>query len=64
MAITFDIQFVTCEIHCLHWIEAMHSKAAITHLLPFKDAQELLLIMGWKLEELDEVRLVGEVGLD
>ena len=64
VAITFDIQFVTGEIHCLHWIKAMHSKATVTHLLPFKDAQELLLIMSWELEELDEVCLVGEVGLD
>jgi len=42
----------------------MRSKAAVTDSLPFKDAQELLLIMSRKLEELDEVCLVGEVGLD
>ena len=64
MAITFNIQFIAREVHRLHWIKAMRSNAAVTHSLPFKDAQELLLIMSRKLEELDEVCLVGEVGLD
>jgi len=42
----------------------MHSKATVSHPLPFKDAQKLLLIVCWELEELDEVCLIGEVGLD
>ena len=64
LAIAFTVGFVSSKVHCLHEVEAMHSKATVSHPLPFKDAQKLLLIVCWELEELDEVCLIGEVGLD